>query len=134
MLRLGIFESLKFVKHASYTIIMKKLLKKIPVPFVILLFVTGGVVAGVGAYTVYMSKVQSYLSDDPAACVNCHIMTPYYQSWQHGSHAQWTTCNDCHVPHENIAGKYAFKDCIMQRFLRSGPNRRSFVRAMPVTA
>lgn len=88
---------------------MRKLLKRIPVPFVILLFVTGGVAAGVGAYTVYMSKIQSYLSDDPAACVNCHIMTPYYQSWQHGSHAKWTTCNDCHVPHRNIAGKYAFK-------------------------
>jgi cytochrome c nitrite reductase small subunit len=36
-------------------------------------------------------------------------MTPFYQSWDHSSHAQWATCNDCHVPHENVIKKYAFK-------------------------
>lgn len=36
-------------------------------------------------------------------------MTPYYQSWNHSSHAQWATCNDCHVPHNNVINKYAFK-------------------------
>ena len=49
-----------------------------------------------------------YLFDDPAACVNCHIMTPYYQSWFHNSHAKWTNCNDCHVPQDNIFKKYYF--------------------------
>ncbi len=36
-------------------------------------------------------------------------MTPYYQSWNHSSHAQWATCNDCHVPHDNAVNQYAFK-------------------------
>lgn len=88
---------------------IKKLLSHIPNRFILPLFVVGGVIAGLGGYTVYMSRAHSYLSDDPAACVNCHIMTPYYQSWNHSSHAQWATCNDCHVPQDNVISKYAFK-------------------------
>lgn len=88
---------------------MKKLLKIIPIYFVIPLFVVGGIAAGLGAYAMYMSRAHSYVSDDPSACINCHIMTPYYQSWQHSSHSQWATCNDCHVPHSSMASKYAFK-------------------------
>ena len=36
-------------------------------------------------------------------------MTPYYQSWMHSSHANWATCNDCHLPQDNLLSKYAFK-------------------------
>ena len=79
--------------------------KKWIMPFIIL----GGVIAGMGSYIFYMSKAHVYLFDDPAACVNCHIMTPYYQTWFHNSHAKWTTCNDCHVPQDNIVRKYFFK-------------------------
>ncbi len=46
---------------------MKKLLSHIPSQFVLLLFVAGGLIAGLGIYTVYMSRTYSYLSDDPAA-------------------------------------------------------------------
>lgn len=88
---------------------MKKFLSTIPRVFVIPLFVIGGLVVGLGAYTVYMSRAHSYLSEDPSACINCHIMTPYYQSWMHSSHHLWTTCNDCHVPQDNIFRGYAFK-------------------------
>lgn len=88
---------------------MRKFLNIIPRVFVLPLFVVGGLVVGLGAYAVYMSRAHSYLSDDPAACVNCHIMTPYYQSWMHSSHYQWTNCNDCHVPQDNAVNKYAFK-------------------------
>lgn len=88
---------------------MKKLLSHIPNQFILPLFIMGGIIAGLGGYTVYMSRAYSYLSDDPAACVNCHIMTPYYQSWDHSSHAQWATCNDCHVPQDNMLKGYAFK-------------------------
>lgn len=88
---------------------MRKFLNIIPRVFVLPLFVIGGIAVGLGAYTVYMSRAYSYLSDDPSACVNCHIMAPYYQSWMHSSHAQWANCNDCHVPHDNLASKYAFK-------------------------
>ncbi len=85
------------------------LLSWIPNKLILPFFVAGGLLAGLGAYATYMSRAHSYLSDDPSACVNCHIMTPYYQSWNHSSHARWTNCNDCHVPHNNVISKYAFK-------------------------
>ncbi len=88
---------------------MKRILRHIPGKMILPFFVMGGIIAGLGAYTVYMSRAHSYLSDDPSACVNCHIMTPYYQSWAHSSHSQWANCNDCHVPHNNIFAKYGFK-------------------------
>ncbi|WP_211604730.1 cytochrome c nitrite reductase small subunit [Porphyromonas gingivalis] len=68
-----------------------------------------GVFVGLGAYLVYMSKAYSYLSDDPRVCINCHVMGPYYATWQHSSHAMRATCNDCHVPHNSIFSKYYFK-------------------------
>ena len=55
------------------------------------------------------SFIYVYLGDDPAACVNCHIMSPYYATWFHSSHARDATCNDCHVPHENAVKKWTFK-------------------------
>lgn len=90
---------------------MKNLFRKISLPthWLAPAILLGGIVAGLGLYTLYMSRVHSYLSDDPSACVNCHIMTPYHQSWRHSAHAQWATCNDCHVPHDNVFKKYAFK-------------------------
>lgn len=88
---------------------MKKILNILPKYFVVLFFVTAGVIAGLAAFTMYVSRVHTYATDDPAACINCHIMTPYYQSWQHSSHANWTNCNDCHVPHTSVASKYFFK-------------------------
>ena len=57
----------------------------------------------------YMMRMHTYLGDDPATCVNCHIMAPYYATWFHGSHALNTTCNDCHVPQDNVFKKWAFK-------------------------
>lgn len=88
---------------------MKKLLALLPDSMILPIFILGGLLAGLGAYAVYMSRPHSYLSDNPAACVNCHIMTPYYQSWNHSSHAAWATCNDCHVPHDNLVHTYGFK-------------------------
>lgn len=68
-----------------------------------------GVISGGGMLFLYMLRAHTYLSDDPAACVNCHIMAPYYATWFHGSHSRDATCNDCHVPHENAVKKWAFK-------------------------
>ena len=89
--------------------LMKKILSFIPNQFILPLFILGGVTAGLGFYTIYASRAWSYISDDPAVCVNCHIMAPYYQSWNHSSHAVWATCNDCHVPQDNIVSTYMFK-------------------------
>jgi cytochrome c nitrite reductase small subunit len=41
----------------------------------------------------------SYLSNDPAACVNCHIMNDQYAGWTKSSHHAVATCNDCHLTH-----------------------------------
>ena len=81
----------------------------LPRRFIAPVVILGGLIAGLGVYILYMSKAHVYLGDDPAACVNCHIMTPYYQTWFHNSHSKWTTCNDCHVPQDNVFRKYYFK-------------------------
>jgi cytochrome c nitrite reductase small subunit len=64
---------------------------------------------GASSFLVVESNSISYLSDDPKACINCHIMQPQYISWQKSSHARVATCNDCHLPHDNIVRKYMFK-------------------------
>ncbi|MBW3468506.1 cytochrome c nitrite reductase small subunit [Arthrospiribacter ruber] len=66
-------------------------------------------IVGLGFYMIRLSNATSYLSDDPQACVNCHIMTPQYITWNKSSHREVAHCNDCHVPHDNIASKYFFK-------------------------
>ena len=50
--------------------------------------IAGGVLCGLGSYTLYASRAWTYLSDDPATCVNCHIMGPYYATWNHSSHSR----------------------------------------------
>ncbi len=67
-----------------------------------------GVVLGLGAYTARYAEGTSYLSNDPRACVNCHIMRDQYDGWQKASHHGVATCNDCHTPHDFI-GKYLTK-------------------------
>ncbi|WP_206670797.1 cytochrome c nitrite reductase small subunit [Cyclobacterium xiamenense] len=64
---------------------------------------------GLGLYLLRLSNAASYLSDDPQACVNCHIMTPQYITWNHSSHREVAHCNDCHVPQDNIVNKFYFK-------------------------
>ena len=68
-----------------------------------------GVICGLGGLFLYLLRAHTYIADDPSACVNCHIMTPYYATWSHSSHGRDATCNDCHVPHQNLAMKYGFK-------------------------
>ena len=75
----------------------------------VLLLIIAGVLVGLGALFVYLLRAHTYLADDSSACVNCHIMTPYYASWSHSSHGRDATCNDCHVPHSSLLAKYGFK-------------------------
>ena len=67
------------------------------------------VILGIGCLAVYISNAPSYLSDKPETCMNCHVMAPQFATWQRSSHARVTVCNDCHVPHDNLLRKYAFK-------------------------
>lgn len=71
--------------------------------------IASAIFIGIGLFTVYMSKAHSYLSDNPSTCTNCHIMAPQYATWAHSSHREWTNCNDCHVPHNNVFNTYYFK-------------------------
>ncbi len=60
-----------------------------------------GILLGAGGYTFYYARGTSYLSNDPQACVNCHIMREQFDGWRQGSHHATATCNDCHLPHDN---------------------------------
>jgi cytochrome c nitrite reductase small subunit len=67
-----------------------------------------GTVTGIGGYTFVYAKGYSYLSNDPAACANCHVMNEQFDGWNHGSHRAVATCNDCHTP-SSLIPKYATK-------------------------
>ncbi len=71
--------------------------------------IAAGIAVGLFAFLFYISNASSYLSDNPKTCVNCHIMAPQYATWSHSSHRQYTNCNECHVPHNNVLNKYFFK-------------------------
>ena len=68
-----------------------------------------GIFTGLFFFVFNISRAPSYLSDKPETCVNCHIMAPQYATWFHSSHREYAHCNDCHVPHNNVANKYYFK-------------------------
>lgn len=67
-----------------------------------------GMFCGAGAYTFRYGEGLSYLSENPKACVNCHIMRDQYDGWQKAGHHANATCNDCHIPHDFV-GKYLAK-------------------------
>jgi cytochrome c nitrite reductase small subunit len=74
-----------------------------------LLGALAGSFGGAAGYTAHYANATSYLSDDPAACINCHIMNEQYDAWRKGPHHARATCNDCHVPHTSVAAKYLVK-------------------------
>ncbi len=75
---------------------------------VVLAGVALGAFAGLSAFAFYHGRGWSYLSNDPRACVNCHVMRDQYDGWQKSPHHAAATCNDCHVPVDAF-GKYATK-------------------------
>ncbi len=68
-----------------------------------------GLIVGLSFVAFRTSNASSYMSDDPKACINCHVMAPYYASWERSSHRGVATCNDCHVPQDNKLKKLWFK-------------------------
>ena len=67
-----------------------------------------GITAGVGAYTFAYARGYSYLTNDPEACANCHIMRGHYDAWTRASHRSVAVCNDCHTP-PGLVPKYLTK-------------------------
>jgi cytochrome c nitrite reductase small subunit len=63
---------------------------------------------GIGSYTFIYAKGYSYLTNDPAACANCHVMSEQYDGWIKSSHRGVAACNDCHTP-PGLAPKYFTK-------------------------
>ncbi|MFP5380550.1 MAG: cytochrome c nitrite reductase small subunit, partial [Vicinamibacteria bacterium] len=74
----------------------------------IVLGVAIGLVFGLAGYTFVYARGASYLTNDPAACANCHVMREQYDGWQRSSHRSVAVCNDCHAPHD-VIGKYSTK-------------------------
>lgn len=67
-----------------------------------------GVLLGLSLFTFRYAEGLSYLSNDPASCVNCHIMRDQFDSWNRSTHKAVATCNDCHAPH-TFPGKWIVK-------------------------
>jgi cytochrome c nitrite reductase small subunit len=61
-----------------------------------------GLGIGVGTFTFGYGKGWAYLTNNPAACANCHVMQDHYDSWLNSSHENVATCNDCHLSHHPI--------------------------------
>ena len=75
---------------------------------VIMIGLAVGMVIGLGSYTFLYARGASYLTDNPAACANCHIMQEQYDGWIKASHRMAAVCNDCHTPAGFLA-KYVTK-------------------------
>ena len=67
-----------------------------------------GAVLGLGTYTFAYARGWAYLTNDPRACANCHVMNEQFDGWIKSSHRAVAVCNDCHVPHDFV-GKYTTK-------------------------
>jgi cytochrome c nitrite reductase small subunit len=67
-----------------------------------------GAVIGIGGYTFVYARGASYMTNNPAACANCHVMQAHYDGWLKASHRAVATCNDCHTPPGTVP-KYVTK-------------------------
>jgi cytochrome c nitrite reductase small subunit len=81
---------------------------KVTIVLAIALALSLGMAAGLGGYTFVYAKGGSYLTDDPNACANCHIMRDQLDGWIKSSHRAVATCNDCHTP-PGVVRKYLTK-------------------------
>lgn len=76
--------------------------------FAAVLAVLLGVFVGVGGYTFLYARGASYLTDDAAACANCHVMREQFDGWIKSSHKASAVCNECHTP-TGLLPKYLTK-------------------------
>ena len=67
-----------------------------------------GLTLGIGIFTFVYARGYSYLTDDPGACANCHIMDAHLDAWLKSSHHAVAVCNDCHTP-AGFVSKYLVK-------------------------
>ena len=74
----------------------------------LLLAITTGALLGLGLFTFGYARGYVYMTNDPAACANCHVMRENEESWLKSSHGKVAVCNDCHTP-PGFVSKYATK-------------------------
>lgn len=74
----------------------------------VFLGVAVGLAIGIGGFTFVYAKGASYLTDDPQACANCHVMEEQFAGWVRSSHRAVAVCNDCHTP-KGVLAKYLNK-------------------------
>lgn len=67
-----------------------------------------GLAIGAGIFTFVYARGYSYLTDDPGACANCHVMEAHFSAWVKSSHRAVAVCNDCHTP-SGLIPKYVTK-------------------------
>lgn len=96
-----------FVKNNMINKIIKY--TKPPDNWKIAVIIISGILTGAIFFILYVGNATSYLSDKPETCINCHVMNPQYSSWRKSSHARVASCNDCHVPQDNVFRKFYFK-------------------------
>ena len=61
-----------------------------------------GTLMGLGVFTFIYAGGHAYLSSDPKACVQCHVMREPFDSWQKSPHHAVAKCVDCHLSHNPI--------------------------------
>jgi cytochrome c nitrite reductase small subunit len=57
-----------------------------------------GLAVGLAAFTFGYARGGSYMTDNPSACRNCHVMNEQFEGWLKSSHRSVAVCNDCHTP------------------------------------
>lgn len=82
--------------------------RRVPRALAIVVALSLGILGGLGAFTFGYGEGAAYLSNDPSACTNCHVMQGHYDGWLKSSHRNVATCNDCHLPHDFL-GKWITK-------------------------
>ncbi len=74
----------------------------------VIISIVAGCALGLGVFVFGYAQGTSYLTNDSAACANCHVMQRHLDAWTKSSHGKFAQCNDCHAPHGTV-GKYACK-------------------------
>jgi nitrate/TMAO reductase-like tetraheme cytochrome c subunit len=81
-LRIGIVKTIRTIFHSALNVVKQmRWSVRILLLVVIVIFFSGGAIV---------------ITGQPGFCNSCHIMNPYYESWEHSKHSK-VNCLDCHL-------------------------------------